>query len=52
MHVELKEEQQLLRDSMRRAMAQILTPDRLRRIGAAGLYPYEAYDAWLKHERK
>lgn len=48
MYVELNEEQQLLRDSIRRAMAQTLTPDYLRRIDEGGLYPYEAYDVWLK----
>jgi alkylation response protein AidB-like acyl-CoA dehydrogenase len=48
MYFELNEDQRLLRESIYRAMARILTPEYMRRIDAEGLYPYEAYDAWVE----
>ncbi|RTZ43200.1 acyl-CoA dehydrogenase [Candidimonas sp. SYP-B2681] len=48
MYFELSEEQLQVRESLRRAMASILTPDYLRKIDQEGTYPYEAYDAWVQ----
>lgn len=47
MHFELNQDQRLLRESIHRAMAKILTSEYMRRIDRDGLYPYEAYDAWV-----
>jgi alkylation response protein AidB-like acyl-CoA dehydrogenase len=48
MFFELNEDQRLLRESIHRAMAKILTPEYLRQIDQEGLYPYEAYNAWVE----
>jgi len=41
-------EQRQLHDSLERAMTAILTPAYLRNIDRDGLYPYEAYQAWVE----
>ncbi|MEN3292835.1 MAG: hypothetical protein V7642_2088 [Burkholderiales bacterium] len=48
MYFELNQDQQLLRDSIHKAMAKILTPEYMQRIDRDGAYPYEAYAAWVE----
>jgi alkylation response protein AidB-like acyl-CoA dehydrogenase len=42
------EEQIILRDSVRKLMDRIATPDYVRRLDREQAYPYELYDAWLE----
>jgi alkylation response protein AidB-like acyl-CoA dehydrogenase len=42
------EDQRMYRDSLQRVMAELATPEYLRRIDQEGLYPYEIYDAWTE----
>ncbi|NYT61700.1 acyl-CoA/acyl-ACP dehydrogenase [Alcaligenaceae bacterium] len=48
MYLEQSEEQRMLHESLDKAMKKILTPEYLRRIDKDGVYPYEAYDAWVE----
>jgi alkylation response protein AidB-like acyl-CoA dehydrogenase len=48
MDFEYSSEQKLLRDSVRKLMQRIATPDYLRRLDRERLYPYELYDAWVE----
>jgi alkylation response protein AidB-like acyl-CoA dehydrogenase len=42
------EEQTILRDSIRRLMDRIATPEYVRRLDREQAYPYELYDAWVE----
>jgi alkylation response protein AidB-like acyl-CoA dehydrogenase len=42
------EEQTLLRDSIRKMMDRIATPDYVRRLDREQAYPYELYEAWVE----
>jgi len=42
------EDQRMYRDSLQRVMAELATPEYLRRIDQEALYPYEIYDAWIE----
>src|SRR5262245_15039355 len=44
----LTDEQTLLRDSVRKLMDRVATPDYVRRLDREQAYPYELYDAWVK----
>jgi len=46
MDFEYSSEQKLLRESVRKLMQRVATPDYLRRLDRERLYPYELYDAW------
>lgn len=48
MNFELTEEQQMLRDSVRKMMDTIATPEYIREHDEQGLFPYEVYDEWVK----
>jgi alkylation response protein AidB-like acyl-CoA dehydrogenase len=48
MDFEYSAEQRLLRDSVRKLMQRVATPDYLRRLDRERLYPYELYDAWVE----
>lgn len=48
MNFELTEEQQMLRDSVRKMMDTIATPKYIREHDEQGLFPYEVYDEWVK----
>ncbi|MCG8382634.1 MAG: acyl-CoA/acyl-ACP dehydrogenase [Gammaproteobacteria bacterium] len=48
MNFELTEEQQMLRDSVRKMMDTIATPEYIREHDEQGLFPYEVYDKWVK----
>jgi alkylation response protein AidB-like acyl-CoA dehydrogenase len=48
MDFSLTEEQRMLRDSIRKLMQRIATPDYLRRLDRERAYPYELYDAWVE----
>ena len=48
MDFSLTEEQKMLRDSIRKLMQRIATPDYLRRLERERAYPYELYDAWVE----
>ena len=48
MDFNLTEEQSLLRDSVRRMMNDIVTPDYIREHDQKCLYPYEAYEKWVE----
>ena len=41
------QEQLMLRDSVRKLMARVATPDYIRRLDRERLYPYELYQAWV-----
>jgi alkylation response protein AidB-like acyl-CoA dehydrogenase len=43
----LTDEQTLLRDSVRKLMDRVATPDYVRRLDREQAYPYELYDAWV-----
>jgi alkylation response protein AidB-like acyl-CoA dehydrogenase len=47
MNFELSQEQQLLRDNVRRMMDDIATPEYIREHDENGLYPYEVYQQWV-----
>ena len=42
------EEQTILRDSIRKLMDRIATPEYVRRLDREQAYPYELYDAWIE----
>jgi alkylation response protein AidB-like acyl-CoA dehydrogenase len=42
------EEQTLLRDSIRKLMDRIATPEYVRRLDREQTYPYELYEAWVE----
>lgn len=42
------EEQTILRDSIRKLMDRIATPEYVRRLDREQAYPYELYDAWVE----
>jgi alkylation response protein AidB-like acyl-CoA dehydrogenase len=42
------EEQIMLRDSVRKLMTRVATPDYIRKLDRERLYPYELYDAWAE----
>ena len=42
------DEQRILRDSVRKLMDRIATPDYVRRLDREQAYPYELYDAWVE----
>ena len=48
MDFEYSTEQKLLRDSVRKLMRRLATPENLRRLDRERLYPYEIYDAWVE----
>ena len=48
MDFEYSTEQKLLRDSVRKLMQRLATPENLRRLDRERLYPYEIYDAWVE----
>jgi alkylation response protein AidB-like acyl-CoA dehydrogenase len=48
MDFEYSTEQTLLRDSVRKLMQRLATPEYLRRLDRERLYPYEIYDAWVE----
>jgi alkylation response protein AidB-like acyl-CoA dehydrogenase len=48
MDFEYSMEQKLLRDSVRKLMQRLATPENLRRLDRERLYPYEIYDAWVE----
>src|SRR5688500_7394791 len=45
---ELTDEQRMYRDSLRRVMQDLATPEYLRAIDKEGRYPSELYDAWVE----
>lgn len=47
MNFELSQEQQLLRDNVRRMMDDIATPEYIREHDENGLYPYGVYQQWV-----
>ena len=47
MDFEFTEEQNMLRDSVRKMMDKIATPEYIRRLDREQAYPYELYDAWV-----
>jgi alkylation response protein AidB-like acyl-CoA dehydrogenase len=48
MDFEYSTEQKLLRDSVRKLMQRLATPENIRRLDRERLYPYEIYDAWVE----
>ncbi len=48
MDFDLNEEQNILRDNLRRMMDEVATSDYLREHDEKGLYPYEVYDKWVE----
>lgn len=48
MDFEFTQEQNLLRDSVRRMMQRLATPDTIRRLDREQAYPYDLYDAWVE----
>ena len=48
MDFEYSTEQKLIRDSVRKLMQRLATPENLRRLDRERLYPYEIYDAWVE----
>jgi len=42
------EEQRMMRESVRKAMDRIATPDYVRRLDREQAYPSELYDAWVE----
>ena len=42
------DEQNILRDSVRRMMDRVATPEYIRRLDREQSYPYELYDAWVQ----
>jgi alkylation response protein AidB-like acyl-CoA dehydrogenase len=48
MDFEYSTEQKLLRDSVRKLMQRLATPENIRRLDRERLYPYDIYDAWVK----
>lgn len=48
MDFRLTDEQNILRDSVRRMMDRIATPEYIRRLDRDQAYPHELYDAWVE----
>jgi alkylation response protein AidB-like acyl-CoA dehydrogenase len=48
MDFEFTEEQRMLRDSVRKMMAKLATPEYVRRLDREQAFPYELYDEWVK----
>jgi len=48
MDFDLSEEQNILRDNLRRMMDEVATSDYLREHDEKGLYPYAVYDKWVE----
>jgi alkylation response protein AidB-like acyl-CoA dehydrogenase len=48
MDFSLTEEQRMMRDSVRKAMDRIATPEYVRRLDREQAYPQELYDAWVE----
>jgi alkylation response protein AidB-like acyl-CoA dehydrogenase len=48
MDLSFAEEQEMSRDSVRKLMARIATPDYIRRLDREKMYPTELYDAWVE----
>ena len=48
MDFEFSAEQNILRDSVRRMMDKVVTPEYIRRCDREQAYPYEAYAAWVE----
>ncbi len=48
MDFDFSEEQNLLRDSVRRMMDKLATPEYVRRLDREQAYPYELYNAWTE----
>src|SRR3990170_8491297 len=48
MDFSFSEEQNMLRDSVRRMMDKIATPEYIRRLDREQAYPYELYRAWVE----
>lgn len=48
MDFEFTEEQNMLRDSVRKMMDKLATPEYIRRLDREQAYPYELYDAWVE----
>lgn len=44
----LTDEQAMLRDSARKLMQRVATPEHIRKLDRERLYPYELYDAWVE----
>ena len=42
------EEQNMLRETVRRMMEKLATPEYIRRLDREQAYPYELYDAWVE----
>ena len=47
MDFEFTQEQDMLRDSVRKMMDRLATPEYIRRLDREQAYPYELYDAWV-----
>ena len=47
MDFEFTEEQNMFRDTVRKVMDKIATPEYVRRCDREAVYPYELYDAWV-----
>jgi alkylation response protein AidB-like acyl-CoA dehydrogenase len=48
MDFSFSDEQNILRDNVRRMMERIATPEYVRRLDREQAYPYELYDAWVE----
>ncbi len=48
MYFEPTQEQRHLHDSLHKVMKKLVTPEYLRRMDEQGIYPYDAYDAWVE----
>lgn len=48
MDFDLSQEQVILRDSLRKMMDDVATPEYIREHDENGLYPYEVYDKWVE----
>jgi alkylation response protein AidB-like acyl-CoA dehydrogenase len=48
MDFNLTDEQEMLRDTARKLMQRVATPDYIRRLDRERHYPYELYDAWIE----
>ncbi len=48
MDFEFSQEQNMLRDSVRKMMDKLATPQYIRRLDREQAYPYELYDAWVE----
>ena len=48
MDFEFTEEQNMFRDTVRKVMDKVATPEYVRRCDREAVYPYELYDAWVE----